>query len=1126
MDAFKLCIAKDRHSKHWQEKTLSMSDLGDLFIGGHAPRDSKDGLCFVSATLLDGKRNLKSVNEVYLLVYDIDGAQSLDEVREIVGAADVTAFVYTTYSHKSTRTYILTDHYEKWAKQAKVPTTPSLNNLKQYLEAKGKSHLSNIKWDDVNGAWERVADIGNCYVVDHDPVDKIRVVFPLDKPIVVSKLGSTNAKCNDAYKAIYHGVGQKFNFDFDPSCSDPTRLFYFPSCPADKLAIAFYREYEGAFLDWTSVPRVTVSTKKTLEAAADGQTGIDKPKRTEDYMVYDHEGRRINLWTWYANNRQFDYDIEGLIEQCLPDQILAPRSNGGHTITCPFEAEHSDVGGTGTFACNADGQNPWTIYCSHASCRSEDRKKLDCLKEWITQGLLFARDIYTDKETEELEQTAKDDHRAAAEDMDLEADVLPAPEMISQPLPETAPQAEPISAEVREDPVKFTSAVMERLSEMSFQTHMTALLEDVAIYNAKNDDNKLILTDDMYIEQLSKTTARISIRDLKRGARSRVSNIDELAERIVAARAESSPYEPAIGHIIDMSYSGLRLQQELERLAGWYNQRANIVRADYKRQVRDSRMQTLDVKLREHFPKLTTQYAKLVHGSKVEILDEVRTRSTGKLKTLTMEGFHNLMGNEVVEINEKDGKGNIVTKSVPVSKAWTSGDRDIRVFTDVTFDPGQPSPTSNNEYNLWSGFPIKAIKLSDAQRKEVEDRAIRHIREVWCDGDEGLTQWVVMFFADLFQRPWSKPQCAICIMGGQGTGKSIILDCGLKPVLRTMYIATSERDQLVGKFNRHAEGKLLWLAEESLFSGDLNSMNKLKDLISRDTISIEPKTKDVYEVPNRVRYIFTSNQLHPLNLEQDDRRFLVLGASDIHKQDIKYNSALKDWCLDGGARLFMSYLMEWKFNETNKQFFPEWEGDAHGEHCTGWRQLFKTPNTRYKDSQKKQSLKAADDFFIEMLTYGRIVSLPDHLLMEQPRTFWWPYQIDIDTPTVGGPESSHKNSNGTLWLKMSKTDIRNLFNAYVRHFDASGMRWSRNQFGDLWDKYFGRAEDSRDVGYNAPKGAANPGNPKQWGLCFWPRRIAVNRAHDRQLIDDEAKTIAELNYDSHVANEQADKDHK
>lgn len=362
---FKFTAARDKHfNRDVAEWSGTLDSLRAVFRKLDV-RDDKDGKAYVAATLLGLKRNLKSVDAVHVLVYDIDGGQSEDELLKILSGADVAAVLHSTYSHKTTRTHVVTEHYEKWAKANKRPPAPTLEFMREYLAAKGKGHLQNVAFDDMHG-WERVADKGNCYIIEHDPVDKFRVLLPLDKPIIVSKLASTNTGCNDAYKAIYHGVGNHFGFAFDGACADPTRLYYFPSCPKDKTDVAVFYEWDAPLLDWKAIPRAEI--KKT--AASSGS----KP-------ACEIDGRNLRAW---APNRS-EFDVEGLIEKYLPDQILMPRSNGGFVVTCPFEAEHSDVGGMGTFACNATEQYPWNIYCSHGSCQSEGRKRLDFLREWIAQ---------------------------------------------------------------------------------------------------------------------------------------------------------------------------------------------------------------------------------------------------------------------------------------------------------------------------------------------------------------------------------------------------------------------------------------------------------------------------------------------------------------------------------------------------------------------------------------------------------------------------------------------------------------------------------------------------------------------------------------------------------------------
>lgn len=119
-------------------------------LSTHDYRLEKDGKGFIPATLLNATRAIPNVDEIFLLVYDIDGEQTLDEVRAILDAQPHLAWLYSTHSHKTTRTEIPAVHYEKWAKQAKLPATPTLEFLKRYLTDKGKGHLRNVAFDDVH----------------------------------------------------------------------------------------------------------------------------------------------------------------------------------------------------------------------------------------------------------------------------------------------------------------------------------------------------------------------------------------------------------------------------------------------------------------------------------------------------------------------------------------------------------------------------------------------------------------------------------------------------------------------------------------------------------------------------------------------------------------------------------------------------------------------------------------------------------------------------------------------------------------------------------------------------------------------------------------------------------------
>ena len=371
---FALTFGDYATTRRWDERIATLDELREL-VAHRDIRPNKDGTCVIGATLLDGKREANSVETVGVLIFDIDGKQSLDEVDALLDAANVTAYLYTTHNHRKTRTNIVVDHYERWAKTHKKPLTPTLALMTEYLASKNKGPFGNLRFED--DWYERVAGEGNVYFVRHEPVDKMRVIIPLSTPIVLGTLAASNREVNDAYKRIYCGVGTTLGLAFDVSCADPCRLHYLPSCPKEMAEHARAREFDGPLLDWTQYKLVS-----PLRARGDTANAANSLR----VMIGDR-----NLNRWAPNFGAFE--IEGFLDQLLPDQILSARNRGGHTITCPFEAQHSQPGGAGTFASNGDGQYFWQIHCSHASCQDAGRKRLDFIAEWIKQGFVSVEQL-------------------------------------------------------------------------------------------------------------------------------------------------------------------------------------------------------------------------------------------------------------------------------------------------------------------------------------------------------------------------------------------------------------------------------------------------------------------------------------------------------------------------------------------------------------------------------------------------------------------------------------------------------------------------------------------------------------------------------------------------------------
>jgi hypothetical protein len=176
------------------------------------------------------------------------------------------------------------------------------------------------------------------------------------------------------------------------------------------------------------------------------------------------------------------------------------------------------------------------------------------------------------------------------------------------------------------------------------------------------------------------------------------------------------------------------------------------------------------------------------------------------------------------------------------------------------------------------------------------------IREVWANGDEDTAEWVKEYFQHIIRYPGEKVRTSIAIRGGYGDGKSIIAEKLMTTILGDMLLRVANHRMILGDFNESLIGKLLTVLEEAAFAGDKSAFDKMKELITGDTVLINPKFKAPITVANFSRLIVVSNHEHFLHIKPGDRRYTVLESSPAWKGTDKFDRLLDQWNTGGAAR--------------------------------------------------------------------------------------------------------------------------------------------------------------------------------------------------------------------------------
>jgi hypothetical protein len=140
-----------------------------------------------------------------------------------------------------------------------------------------------------------------------------------------------------------------------------------------------------------------------------------------------------------------------------------------------------------------------------------------------------------------------------------------------------------------------------------------------------------------------------------------------------------------------------------------------------------------------------------------------------------------------------------------------------------------------------------------------------------------------------------KTGTAIVLKGAQGTGKGVLYEQIIQPIIGEKYTYTFSNNDLKSNFNKNLQNKLFVVGNE--IKGDFREGNHiyetLKMWITDKDLRIEYKGKDAFQINNYFNVMIFSNNETPLQIQATDRRYSVFETNnrkllDIAIKDFKY----------------------------------------------------------------------------------------------------------------------------------------------------------------------------------------------------------------------------------------------
>jgi hypothetical protein len=163
------------------------------------------------------------------------------------------------------------------------------------------------------------------------------------------------------------------------------------------------------------------------------------------------------------------------------------------------------------------------------------------------------------------------------------------------------------------------------------------------------------------------------------------------------------------------------------------------------------------------------------------------------------------------------------------------------------------------------------------------DKMDWHMKHALCGGDEEQYEYLLNWFAHLFQFPNEKAGVAVVLKGGRGWGKSIVFsEIGRK--LGTHSFVAGNNRLLTGNFNSHLRNKMLLVVEESFWSGSPRDRGILQHLITDQVTAFEKKSFDAEAGLSYLRVAMISNEDWVAPAAGDERRYFIPTTSPISKE--------------------------------------------------------------------------------------------------------------------------------------------------------------------------------------------------------------------------------------------------
>jgi putative DNA primase/helicase len=201
---------------------------------------------------------------------------------------------------------------------------------------------------------------------------------------------------------------------------------------------------------------------------------------------------------------------------------------------------------------------------------------------------------------------------------------------------------------------------------------------------------------------------------------------------------------------------------------------------------------------------------------------------------------------------------------------------------------------------------------------------INHIDNIIANKDPVISTYIWSWLAHLIQRPAVKIKTALVVISDAGAGKNAAFDVIANKIIGRLYAEIiDDIAYLTGQFNETRMNKIFVVVDELPQRGTAACADKLKALITHETVKINRKGKTAITLDDYLNIVILSNNESPIVIDPSDRRYCIMRASGAMRGNADYFRALHDSINHPSFPLLLyNYLLSIDISNWNPRVIP------------------------------------------------------------------------------------------------------------------------------------------------------------------------------------------------------------